>query len=74
MVNKARSLKLKEQIHRKEVDDLKAHAAKLYMAEQERLLAPREKKKSSRQICQEVSDKGPPRKKLMIPGWLVSPS
>jgi hypothetical protein len=56
MVNKTRFLKLKEQIHWKEVDDLKAHAAKLHMAEQERLLAPGEKKKLSCQICQEASD------------------
>ena len=56
MVNKARSNKFKKQNLRKEVDDLKAYAAGLYVAEQQRLLAPGEKKKSSRQICQEASD------------------
>ena len=56
MVNKAKSLKLKKQIHQKKVDNLKAYAAKLYVAKQERSLAPGEKKKSSRQICQKASD------------------
>lgn len=56
MVNKARSNHVKRQILRKEVDNLKAHAAELFVAEQQRQLAPGEKKKSSRQICQEASD------------------
>jgi Tc5 transposase DNA-binding domain len=56
MVNKAKSQELRKQIHRKEVDDLKAYAAKLYTEEQSRSLAPGEKKKSSRQICQDASD------------------
>jgi len=56
MGNKAKSQELRNQINRKESDDLKAHAAKIYAAEQQRLLAPGEKKKSSRQICQDASD------------------
>jgi hypothetical protein len=56
MVNKAKSQELKKQIHRKEVDGLKAHAAKLYAKEQARSLAPGEKKKLSCQICQDPSD------------------
>jgi hypothetical protein len=51
MVNKARSQALKKQILRKEVDDLKTYAARLYNAEQVKSLAPEERKKSSSQIC-----------------------
>jgi hypothetical protein len=56
MGNKAKSQVLKNQAFQKEVDDLKAYAANLYVVEHERLLAPGEKKKASRQICQEVSN------------------
>ena len=56
MVGLAKSQALKRQILRKEVDDLKAYAAKLYNTEQERLLMPGEKKKSLSQICKDVSD------------------
>jgi hypothetical protein len=56
MVNKAKSHELKKQILRKEVDDLKAYAASIYVEEQERLLAPEEKKKSTCQICQDAED------------------
>jgi hypothetical protein len=54
MVNKPRSQALSRQIWRKEVDDLKAYATKLYMTEQEK--PPGEKKKSACQICKEASD------------------
>ena len=40
MVGIAKSQALKKQILRKEVDDLKAYAVKLYTTEQERSLAP----------------------------------
>jgi len=41
MVNKPKSQALKRQIWRKEVDDLKAYAAKIYAIEQENIeLAP----------------------------------
>ena len=52
MGNKAKSKELKDQINRKEVDDLKAYASKLYAEEQHRSLqvATGERKKSSRQI------------------------
>ena len=56
MGNKAKSQELKSQIYRKEVDDLKAYASKLYAEEQQRSLAAGEKKRSSRQICQDTSD------------------
>jgi len=56
MVNKAKSQELKKQILRKEVDDLKSYAAKIYVEEQERSLAAGERKKSTRQICQDASD------------------
>jgi hypothetical protein len=56
MVNKAKSQELKKQILRKEVNDLKAYAATIYVEEQERLLAPGEKKKSTHQICQDALD------------------
>jgi hypothetical protein len=56
MGNKAKSQKLKNQINRKEVDDLKAYATKIYITEQQRSLAPGEKKQSSRQICRDASD------------------
>jgi hypothetical protein len=56
MGNKAKSQELKKQINRKEVDDLKAYATKIYITEQQRPLAIGEKKKSSRQICRDVSD------------------
>jgi hypothetical protein len=56
MVNKAKSQELKKQILRKEVDDLKAYAASIYVEEQEKSLAPGEKKKSRHQICQDASD------------------
>ncbi|KAF8227782.1 hypothetical protein L208DRAFT_1044378, partial [Tricholoma matsutake] len=56
MVNKVKSQELKNQINRKEVDDLKAYASKTYAEEQQRSLAPGEKKKSSHQICQDTSD------------------
>ena len=36
MVNKAKSQELKNQINRKEVDDLKAYTSKLYVEEQHR--------------------------------------
>ncbi|KAH9015412.1 hypothetical protein EDB85DRAFT_1866866, partial [Lactarius pseudohatsudake] len=49
----AKSQALKRQIHRKEVDDLKAFAVKLYNSEQE---TQKTRKKSLRQICKEVSD------------------
>ena len=54
MVNKAKSQELKSQIHRKEVDDLKAYAVKIYLEEQQQSLATGEKK--SRQICKAASD------------------
>jgi hypothetical protein len=44
MVGIAKSQALKSQIFRKEVDDLKVYAVKLYTTEQERSLAPGEKK------------------------------
>jgi len=56
MVNKVKSQELKNQINRKEVDDLKAYASKTYAEEQQRSLVPGEKKKSSCQICQDASD------------------
>jgi hypothetical protein len=56
MVNKAKSQELKKQIFRKEVDDLKTYAAKIYVKEQERSLAAGERKKSTCQICQDASD------------------
>jgi hypothetical protein len=56
MVNKTKSQELKKQNLRKEVDDLNAYAAGIYVKEQERSLASGEKKKSTRQICQEASD------------------
>jgi hypothetical protein len=56
MVGIAKSQALKNQILRKEVDDLKAYAVNLYTTEQERSLAPGEKKKSLRQICKDASD------------------
>ena len=56
MVGLAKSQALKNQILRKEVDDLKAHAVALYTAEEQRALAPGEKKQSLRQICKDASD------------------
>lgn len=56
MVGLAKSQALKNQILRKEVDNLKAYIVKLYTTEQEKLLAPREKKKSLQQICIGASD------------------
>jgi hypothetical protein len=54
--NKAKSQELKNQINRKEVDDLKAYATKIYITEQQRSLVPGEKKKSLRQICRDASN------------------
>jgi hypothetical protein len=56
MVGLAKSQSLKKQILRDEVDNLKAYAVKCYTTEQERTLAPGEKRKSTRQICKAVSD------------------
>jgi hypothetical protein len=56
MGNKAKSQELKNQLNRKEVDDLKSLASKLYVEEQHRSLADGEKKKLARQICQDASD------------------
>ncbi|KAH9048714.1 hypothetical protein EDB84DRAFT_1247756, partial [Lactarius hengduanensis] len=56
MVGIAKSQALKRQIYRKEADNLKAYAVKLYTTEQERPLAQGEKRKSLRQICKDVSD------------------
>jgi hypothetical protein len=56
MVGKSKSQALRNQLHREEIDNLKARAASLYIAEQHRSLAPREKKKSSRQICKDTSN------------------
>ena len=56
MVGVAKSQALKRQIVRKEVDDLKAYAVKLYNAEQDRLLTQGEKRKSLCQICKEELD------------------
>jgi hypothetical protein len=55
MVNKAKSQELKSQIHRKEVDDLKAYAMKIYLEEQQQSLATGEKKLLC-QICKAASD------------------
>jgi hypothetical protein len=55
MVGVAKSQALRRQIFRKEVDDLKAYAVRLYKEEQGWPLAPGEKHKSSRQICMDAS-------------------
>jgi hypothetical protein len=56
MVGKPKTQALKSQLRRENIDNLKACAAKLYIAEQQRSLASGEKKKSSRQICKDTSD------------------
>jgi hypothetical protein len=56
MVGVAKSQALQRQIFRKEVDDLKAYAVRLYKEEQGQPLAPGEKHKSLHQICMDASD------------------
>jgi len=56
MGNKAKSQELKNQILRQEVDDLKVHAVKIYLEEQDKSFPPGEKKRTSRQICKDASD------------------
>jgi len=56
MVNKAKSIALKAKINREEVDGIKLYAKKVYLMELERSLELGEKRKSSRQVCEEVSD------------------